>query len=47
MYIVKAINANGDQHTSYHETYTSALKKAKDLHIVYGYQSISIRRVTK
>lgn len=45
MYIVKALNANGEQHTSYHETYTAALKKAKDLHQVYGYQSVSIRRV--
>lgn len=47
MYIVIGLNADGTKHTSYHETYTAALNKARDLHIVYHYQSISIRRVGK
>lgn len=47
MYIVIGLNADGSKNTSYHDSYSMAVQMAVRLNVIYHYQSISIRRITK
>ena len=47
LYIVTGLNADESRNTSYHESYSMAVRMAVRLNVVYHYQSISIRRVTQ